>query len=112
LLAVVGIVTVTDFALVAFGVIVQAVVCACITLFTTGLLLALDVALFTTGLLTLDVTLITTGLFAAARTVIDAVRRGVSGLVADSAGLVKERWTDDFSVGSGLVFDVVAGVFR
>jgi hypothetical protein len=35
----------------------------------------------------------------------------MSGLVANSAGLVQERWADDFSIGSGLVLDVVAGVF-
>ena len=36
----------------------------------------------------------------------------MSELVADSAGLVQERRADDFSFVSGLVFDVVAGVFR
>ena len=36
----------------------------------------------------------------------------MSSLVADSAGLVQERWAGDFSVGSGLVLDEVAGVFR
>jgi len=41
-----------------------------------------------------------------------AVGRGVSGLVADSAGLIQERRADDFSIGSGLVLDEVAGVFR
>ena len=32
--------------------------------------------------------------------------------MADSAGLIQERWADNFSFVSGLVFDVVAGVFR
>jgi len=36
----------------------------------------------------------------------------VSGFAADTAVLVQERWTDDFSVGSGLVLDKVAGIFR
>jgi len=36
----------------------------------------------------------------------------VPNFVADSAGLIQERWTDDFSVGSGLVLDEVAGIFR
>jgi hypothetical protein len=35
----------------------------------------------------------------------------VSGLVADSAGLIQERWADDFSIRSGLVFNKVAGIF-
>jgi hypothetical protein len=32
--------------------------------------------------------------------------------VADSAGLIQERWTDHFSVGSWLVLDEVIGIFR
>lgn len=36
----------------------------------------------------------------------------MSGFAADTAVLVQERWTDDFSIGSGLVLDKVAGVFR
>ena len=36
----------------------------------------------------------------------------MSVFVADSAGLVQERWTDDFSLRSGLVLDEVAGIFR
>ena len=36
----------------------------------------------------------------------------MSGLVADSAGLIQERWTDDFSSGSGLILDEVAGIFQ
>jgi len=36
----------------------------------------------------------------------------VSVFVADSAGLIQERWTDDFSLRSGLVLDEVAGIFR
>jgi hypothetical protein len=36
----------------------------------------------------------------------------VSGFAADTAGLIQERWTDDFSVGSGLILDEVAGIFR
>jgi hypothetical protein len=35
----------------------------------------------------------------------------VSGLVADSAGLVQERWADNFTIGSWLVLDEVACVF-
>ena len=35
----------------------------------------------------------------------------MSGLLADSAGLVQERRTHDFAIGTRLVFDVVAGVF-
>jgi hypothetical protein len=35
----------------------------------------------------------------------------VSGLVADSAGLVQERWADNFTIGSGLVLHEVTGVF-
>ena len=36
----------------------------------------------------------------------------MSVFVTDSAGLIQERWTDDFSVGSGLVLHEVAGIFR
>ena len=36
----------------------------------------------------------------------------MAGLVADSTGLVQERWAHDFSIGSGLVLDEVAGIFR
>jgi hypothetical protein len=87
-------------------------------LLTTGLL-TIDVAFLATGL-TLDVAFLTTrflatGLlttrFLAAGTVLGAVGRCVSSLVADSAGLIQERWADDFSLRSGLVLDVVAGVF-
>jgi hypothetical protein len=35
----------------------------------------------------------------------------MSSLVADSAGLIQERWADDFSLRSGLILDEVAGVF-
>lgn len=35
----------------------------------------------------------------------------MSGLVADSAGLVQERWADNFTIGSRLVLDEVTGVF-
>ncbi len=31
---------------------------------------------------------------------------------ADTAGLIQERWADDFAIGSRLVFHVVACVFR
>lgn len=34
----------------------------------------------------------------------------MSSLLADSAGLVQERSADDFSIGSGLVFDKVVRV--
>ena len=32
-------------------------------------------------------------------------------MVADSAGLIQERWADNFTIGSWLVLDEVAGVF-
>lgn len=35
----------------------------------------------------------------------------MSGFSTDAAGLVQERWADDFSLRSGLVLNVVAGVF-
>ena len=35
----------------------------------------------------------------------------MSGLVADSAGLIQERWADNFTIGSWLVLHEVAGVF-
>ena len=35
----------------------------------------------------------------------------MSILVADSAGLIQERWADNFTIGSWLVLDEVAGVF-
>ena len=35
----------------------------------------------------------------------------MSSLVADSAGLIQERWADNFTIGSGLVLHEVAGVF-
>jgi hypothetical protein len=35
----------------------------------------------------------------------------VPGFVADSAGLIQERWTDNFTIGSWLVLHEVAGVF-
>jgi hypothetical protein len=82
-----------------------------VALFTTGL--TLDVAFLTTGL-TLDVALFAAGFFATGfftAAVLGAVGRRVSGLVADSAGLIQERWADDFSLRSGLILDEVAGVF-
>jgi hypothetical protein len=92
-----------------------------VAFFTTRL--TLDVALFTTRL-TLDVAFFATGFFAAGfftagfftagfltTAVLGAVRRRVSGLVADSAGLIQERWADDFSLRSGLILDEVVGVF-
>jgi hypothetical protein len=36
----------------------------------------------------------------------------VTVFAADTAGLIQERWADDFTIGSGLVFHVVACVFR
>ena len=36
----------------------------------------------------------------------------MSSFVTDSTGLVQERWAHDFSIGSGLVLDEVAGIFR
>jgi hypothetical protein len=77
--------------------------------------LTFDVAFFTatviTGL-TFDVAFFTAGFFTTGATVLRAVGRRVSSLVADSAGLIQERWAGDFSIGSGLVLDEVAGVFR
>jgi hypothetical protein len=35
----------------------------------------------------------------------------VPGLAADTAGLIQERWADNFTIGSWLVLDEVAGVF-
>jgi hypothetical protein len=129
LFTVVGVVTGTHFTVAALGVVTKTIVR--MTIVTTGFLttrlltldvallttrlLTLDVALLTTRLLTLDVALFTAGFFTArllaTGTVLGAVGRRVSGLVADSAGLIQERWADDFSIGSGLVLDVVAGVF-
>jgi hypothetical protein len=121
LFTVVGVVTGTHFTVAALGVVTKTIVR--MTIVTTGFLttgLTLDVALLATGL-TLDVALLATGLtldvafftarFLATGTVLGAVGRRVSGLVADSAGLIQERWADDFSIGSRLVLDVVAGVF-
>jgi hypothetical protein len=68
---------------------------------------AFDVAFFTAGFFTAG--FFTAGFFTA--TVLGAVGRRVSSLVADSAGLIQERWTDDFSLGSGLVLHVVTCVF-
>lgn len=35
----------------------------------------------------------------------------MTGLAADSAGLIQERWADNFTIGSWLVLHEVAGVF-
>jgi hypothetical protein len=35
----------------------------------------------------------------------------VAGFAADTAGLIQERWADNFTIGSWLVLDEVAGVF-
>ncbi len=35
----------------------------------------------------------------------------MTGLVTDSAGLIQERWADNFTIGSWLVLHEVAGVF-
>jgi hypothetical protein len=110
LFTVVGVVTGTHFTVAALGVVTKTIVR--MTIVTTGFLttgLTLDVALLATGL-TLDVAFFTAR-FLATGTVLGAVGRRVSGLVADSAGLIQERWADDFSIGSRLVLDVVAGVF-
>jgi hypothetical protein len=77
--AVIGIITDTNFTLMAFGVVAQTVVGISAGFLATRLL-TLDVAFRTTGLLlTLDVAFLTTGFlatrfFAAARTVLGAVR--------------------------------------
>jgi hypothetical protein len=74
-----------------------------------------DVAFFTATViagLTFDVAFFTAGFFTTGATVLRAVGRRVSSLVADSAGLIQERWAGDFSIGSRLVLDEVAGVFR
>jgi hypothetical protein len=134
LFAVVRIISLTNFTVTALSVFTETVVRIAtglltldVALFTAGLLtldvaflatgLTLDVALFTTRL-TLDVAFLATGLFTTGLftvtvgTVLGAVGRRVSGFVADSAVLIQERWADDFSIGSGLVLDEVAGVFR
>jgi hypothetical protein len=35
----------------------------------------------------------------------------VTGFAADTAGLIQERWADNFTIGSGLVLHEVAVVF-
>jgi hypothetical protein len=112
-----GLLTV-DVAFLATGLLTAGLLTLDVAFLTTRL--TLDVALFTTGLLTIDVAFLTTrflatGLlttrFLSAGTVLGAVGRCVSSLVADSAGLIQERWANDFSLRSGLILDVVAGVF-
>jgi uncharacterized membrane protein YgcG len=124
-------IAVADFTVTAFSIIVETIernvatgLALALTLnvafFTTGLTLTLNVAFFTTGLtLTLNVAFFTTGLtltlnvaFFTTGAVLRTVRRRMSGFFADSAGLVQEHWAHDFSIGSGLVFDKVAGIFR
>jgi hypothetical protein len=58
-------------------------------------------------------TLVTGPLFSSrlTRAVARTVGRCVAFLVADSAGLIQERRTDDFSISAWLVLHVVAGVF-
>ena len=65
---------------------------------TAGRLLTFDVADFAA--------VITTS------TILRAVGRGVAVFAADTAGLIQERGAHDFTIGSGLVFHVVACVFR
>jgi hypothetical protein len=121
---VVFIVTVANLSFAAFGVFTKTVVGT--TAVTAGLFTAgfftFDVAFFTAGLFTSDVAFFTSdvafftaGFFTAGfftATVLRAVGRRVSGFAADTAVLVQERWADDFSIGSGLVLDKVAGIFR
>jgi hypothetical protein len=112
LFAVVRIISLTNFTVTALSVFTETVV-----RIATGVLFTLDVALFTTGgLFTLDVALFATGFFTTGLftvgTVLGTVGRRVSGFVADSAVLIQERWADDSSIGSRLVLDEVAGVFR
>jgi hypothetical protein len=115
LLAIIRIITFANLTFMAFGVFVETVVGnVTAVVVTTGL--TFDVAdlaaVFTTGrLLTFDVAdfaavVITTS------TILRAVGRGVAVFAADTAGLIQERWADDFTIGSGLVFHVVACVFR
>lgn len=102
LIALVLFITFANIAFTTFGVISQAVV---------GVLTAFITAFLTTGL-ALDVAFLTAGFFTNLTvTVLRAVRRRVSILVADSAGLIQERWADNFTIGSWLVLDEVAGVF-
>jgi hypothetical protein len=107
-----------------FRVFVETVIGNVTAVVTTGF--TLDVAFLTMGL-ALDVAFLTTGLaldvaFIAARlaagfftnltvTVLRAVGRRVAGFAADTAGLIQERWADNFTIGSGLVLDEVAVVF-
>ena len=119
LLAVVGVVAVADVAFMTLSVFTKNIErnVAARLLITDPL--TWNVALFTAGLFTADslilavtrnVALFTAGLFTAGATVFRAVGRRVSGLGADSAGLIQECGADDFSVGAGLVFDEVVRV--
>jgi hypothetical protein len=106
-------ITFTNIAFMVFSVIAQAVVS--VLTVTTGL--ALDVTFLASGLaFAFDVAFIaarlSAGLFTNLTvTVLRAVGRRVPGFVADSAGLIQERWADNFTIGSWLVLDEVAGVF-
>jgi len=113
LLAVVGVVAVADVAFVAFGVFTKKIernvaLTRNVTLFATGFFAADSLILAFTR----NVTLLTTRFFTTrGDATFGAVGRRVSGLGAVSAGLIQECGADDFSVGAGLVFHVVAGVF-
>ena len=122
LLAVVGVVAVADVTFATFGVFTKNIERNVATL-SHVLALTWNVALFTAGLFTTaprsvvvlaftrNVTLFTAGLFTPRDATFGAVGRRVSGLGAVSAGLIQECGAHDFSVGAGLVFHVVAGVF-
>jgi hypothetical protein len=124
LFALVLFITFANLTFMTFRVFAQAVVGNVTAVITTGF--ALDVAFLTTGF-ALDVAFLATGFalnvaFIAARlaagfftnlavTVLRAVGRRVAGFATDTAGLIQERWADNFTIGSGLVLDEVAVVF-
>jgi hypothetical protein len=104
------IVALTDFTFMAISVIAKIIER---NVATAGRLLTFDVAfLLTTAgrLLTFDVAFLTA--VVTTSTILRAVGRGVAVFAADTAGLIQECWADDFTNGSGLVFHVVACVFR
>ena len=106
--AVVRVITRSDVTLVAVGVFAETIERDVTTVaFTARTLFTLNVA----G--TLVTPAFTGPLFSSrlTRAVARTVGRCVAFLVADSAGLVQERRTDDFSISAWLVLHVVAGVF-
>jgi hypothetical protein len=102
-------ITLANFILTAFRVFVETIVGNVTAVFTARFFafddvttrFALDVSFFA-AVVTAVVT---------ARTVLRAVGRGVSSLATNAAGLIQECGADNFTIGSGLVFDEVAGIF-